>query len=128
MAKKVLGGFFFAGALLVLIGAIANGSLFSDRGSTAATYGYFLGTILPIVVYVLSGIFLINFDKPEKLNYIDGFKKRSKQSSKVMPFIIVYGVFMLFSAIGVIVSDTDNYTLSYLIAVLPHTKIGRAHV
>lgn len=120
MAKKVLGGLFFAGALLILIGAIANGSLFSDQGSAAATYGYFLGTILPVVVYVLSGIFLFNFDKPEKLNYIDGFKKRGKQSSKFIPFIVAYGAFILISAIGVGASGTDNYLLSYVIAILPY--------
>ena len=120
MAKKVLGGLFFVGALLILIGAIANGTLFSDQGSAAATYGNFLGTILPVVVYVLSGIFLLTFDKPTKLNYIEGFKKRSKQSSKFVPFMIAYGIFMLFSAIGVGASDTDNYTLSYIIAIIPY--------
>ncbi len=120
MAKKVLGSLFFAGALLILIGAIANGTLFSDRGSAAATYGNFLGTILPIVVYVLSGIFLLTFDKSTKLNYIDGFKMRSKQSSKFIPFIVAYGLFILFSAIGVGASGTDNYILSYIIAIAPY--------
>ena len=65
------------GALLILAGAVADGSLFSDQGSAAATYGNFLGTILPVVVYVLSGIFLLAFDKPTKLNYIEGFKKEA---------------------------------------------------
>ena len=120
MVKKVLGGLFFVGALLILIGAIANGTLFSDQGSAAATYGNFLGTILPVVVFVLSGIFLFTFDKPTKLNYIEGFKKRSKQSSKFVPFMIAYGIFMLFSAIGASASGTDNYALSYIVAVVPY--------
>ena len=101
MIKKVLGGLFLTGALLMLIGAIANGSLFSDQGSTAATYGNFLGTIIPIIIYVLSGIFLLTFDNPTKLNYIDGFKKRSKQSSKVIALFVIclvlYGFLFFFS-------------------------------
>lgn len=67
MVKKVLGSLFFLGALLLLIGAIANGTLFSDRGSVAATYGFFLGTIIPIILYILSGIFLFTFDSATKL-------------------------------------------------------------
>jgi uncharacterized membrane protein HdeD (DUF308 family) len=120
VAKKILGILFFVGALLILVGSIANGSLFSDQGSAAATYGNFLGTIIPIIIYVLCGIFLLTFDNPTKLNYIDGFKKRSKQSSKFIPLMIAYGVLMLFSAMGVGASDTDNYILSYLIAIVPY--------
>ena len=120
MVKKVLGGLFFFGALLILVGAIVNGSLFSDQGSAAATYGNFLGTMIPVVTYVLSGIFLLAFDKPTKLNYIEGFKKRSKQSSKFVPFMIAYVVFMLFSAIGLGASGADNYTLSYIVAIIPY--------
>ena len=118
--KKILGGLFFAGALAMLIGAIANGTLFSDQGSEAATYGNFLGTILPVVTYVLSGIFLITFDAPTKLNYIEGFKKRSKQSSKFVLFMVVYGVFMLFSAMAAGASGTDNYVLGFIIASVPY--------
>lgn len=101
MAKKVLSGLFFAGALLILISAIANGSLFSDQGSAAATYGKFLGTIILIIIYVLCGIFLLTFDNPTKINYIDGFKKRSKQSSVIIAFFVIcavlYGVLFFFS-------------------------------
>lgn len=120
MVKKVLGGLFFVGALLMLIGSIANGTLFSDQGSAAATYGNFIGTILPIVVYVLSGFFLFTFDNPTKLNYIDGFKKRSKQSFVFIPLIVVYNIFILFCALGVGLSGTDNYILSYIIAIVPY--------
>ena len=116
--KKILGSLFFVGAFLMLIGAIVSGTLFSDQGSVAATYGNFLGTIIPIVVYVLSGLFLLTFDNPTKLNYIDGFKKRTKQSSKFILFIIAYGILMLFSFIGVVASGTDSYLLSYLVAVI----------
>ena len=34
--------------------------------------------------------------------------------------MIAYGVFMLFSAIGVGASGTDNYILSYIIAIVPY--------
>ncbi len=115
MSKKVLGYLFFAGAILLLIGTIANGTLFSDQGSTAATYGNFFGTLIPIIVYVLSGIFLITFDTPTKLNYIDGFKKRSKQCSKIVLFISIYVIFLLFSVIGVITSNNYNTALHNII-------------
>ena len=120
MVKKIYGGLFFVGALLILVGAAFNGTLFSDQGSAAATYGSFIGTMLPVVAYVLSGIFLLTFDAPTKLNYIDGFKKRSKQASKFVPFIMAYSFFMLLAAIGVGASGTDNYVLSFIIAVIPY--------
>lgn len=120
MIKKVLGGLFFICALLILIGSIANGTLFSDQGSAAATYGKSIGTLIPIIVYVLSGIFLITLDNPTKLNYIEGFKKRSKQSSKFIIFIVVYVLFILISTIGVVASNAENYVLAYIITVTPY--------
>ena len=95
MGKKILSGIFWVYAVVALVGAIGNGSLFSDQGSAAATYGYFLGTVLPIVLLILEGIFLIGFDKPTKMNYIDGFKKRSKQTANLTVLMIVNALFFL---------------------------------
>lgn len=118
MVKKVLGGLFFAAALLVLIGAVANGTLFSDQGTAAQTYGRFVGTLLPVIIYVLSGIFLLAFDGPTKINYIDGFKKRSKQASECILFMVAYGVLVLFAAIGAGSSGADM--LGCIIGILPY--------
>lgn len=120
MVKKAFGGLFFAGALFLLIGAISNGTLFSDKGSAAATYGTFLGTIIPVVLYVFSGIFLFTFDDAAKMSYIDGFKKRSKQSSKFVVFIAAYGVLLLFAAIGAGAAGAGYGVLGYIMAFLPY--------
>ena len=120
MVKKILGGFLFIIAALILIGAIANGSFMSDRGSAASTYGAFVGTMLPIVVNVIAGIFLFRFDGVYKKNYVEGFKARKKQCSKIVAFIVVYAVFMLFAGIGAGMSGTDNYLLSYIVSALPY--------
>lgn len=120
MAQKILGALFFIGALLILVGDIANGTLFSDQGSEASTYGIFLGTLIPIVIYVFSGFFLFTFDNATKLSYIDGFKKRSKQSSKFIIFIVAYTILMIFATIGVSKSYTDSFTLSFIKAIIPY--------
>ena len=120
MGKKILGGLFLAAAALVLIGAAGNGTLFSDQGSAAATYGNFVGTLIPVVLYVLSGIFLLTFDNPTKMNYIDGFKKRSRQSSKFIFFIAAYAIMVFFASIGAGLSATDNFVLSMVIGIAPY--------
>lgn len=120
MFKKVLGGAFFAGALFLLIGAISNGSLSRDHGSSAATFGFFVGTLAPVIIYALSGLFLFTFDNTTTLNYIEGFKKRSKQSSSIVAFIAAYGVLLLFAAIGAGAAGTSLGVLGYLLVFLPY--------
>lgn len=120
MGKKILGILFFVGALLLLVGSVASGSLFSDQGSVATTYGNFLGILVPIILYILSGIFLLTYDNPTKINYIDGFKKRSKQNSKIIVFIVFYAILILITSIGVGASYTDNYFLSFIVAIIPY--------
>lgn len=120
MIRKILGGLLFLVAALGLIGSIANGSFMSDRGSAAATYGTFVGTMLPIITNVLAGIFLMSFDGVYKKAYIEGYKARKKQCSKIVLFIIVYAVFMFFACIGVGASETDNYLLAFVVSVLPY--------
>lgn len=120
MFKKVLGVLFFVGAVLILVGSIANGSLFKDTGSAAANLGALFGKAMVIIAYILSGIFMFTFDSPKKLNYIDGFKKRSSQVSKITVFIIVYIILMVFAGFGAATSGTDNFILSYIIAIIPY--------
>lgn len=120
MVRKILGGLHFVAAALTLIGSIANGSFMSDRGPAAATYGAFVGTMLPIIVYVLTGIFLMKFDGVYKKTYIEGFRNRKKQCSKILVFIVIYFVFMFFAAIGAGTSGTDNFLLTFVVSVLPY--------
>lgn len=120
MVRKILGGFLFVIAALILIGSIASGSFMSDRGSAAATYGTFIGTMLPIITNALAGIFLMRFDDVYKKTYIEGFKARRKQCSKFVLFIVTYAMFMFFASIGVGASGTDNYLLSFVISALPY--------
>lgn len=120
MVKKALGGLFLIAAVFLLVLYIFNGSLFSDRGTAAATYGYFLGKIISIVLYVFSGIFLLGFDSATKINYIDGFKKRSKQSSKIVVFITLYFIIFAVVTMRVSASDPENYLISWLVAVIPY--------
>lgn len=120
MVKKILGGLFWVLSALILIGSIANGSFMSDRGSVAATYGAFAAIMIVIITNIFAGIFLMRFDGVYKKTYVEGFKVRKKQCSKIVLFIVVYGVFMLFASIGVVVSGTDNFFLTYIIAELPY--------
>ena len=119
MGKKILGILFFVIALLVVIGFIGDGAVLG-QGSSAATIGSFIGTLLPVILYIFSGIFLLTFDNPTKINYIDGFKKRSKQSSKMVVFMVAYAFLMLLVAVGVGASDTNNFVLSFVVTVLPY--------
>lgn len=102
----------------MLIGTIANGTLFSDRDSVAATYGFFLGTIIPIILYVLSGIFLFTFDSAMKSNYIDGFKKRSKQCSKLIFFIVAYVLLIFFASMGIDTFYEDNFVFVFILIIV----------
>ncbi len=120
MVKKLLGGLLFAESALILIGSVANGSFARDRGSAAATFGYFLGILLPIIVNVFAGIFLMIFDSVSKKTYIEGFKARKKQCSGIVLFIVIYAVFMFFTGLGIGVSGTDHYFLTFIVATLPY--------
>lgn len=112
MGKKFLGILFFVAALLILAVSIVNGSLFSDKGSVAETYGNFFGTLIPVVFYALSGIFLFKFDNPTKINYIDGFKKRRKQATVVIVLFVVSAVlyFVMSLGLGIVVSAKTGLT------------------
>ncbi len=120
MVKKIFGGLFFAVAALALIGITASETVFADRGSAAEMFGFALGVLIPVVLYVLSGLFLFMFDRATKLNYVEGFKKRSKQCSQIVVFLVAYGVLMLFSAIGAGASGADNFVMSFLVGCLPY--------
>ena len=61
MIRKILGGVLILEAALIIIGSIVNGSFMSDQGSAAATYGTFVGTMLPVIVNVFGGIFITKF-------------------------------------------------------------------
>lgn len=120
MIRKILGGLLFVEAALIVIGSIANGSFMSDQGSAAATYGTFVGTMLPVIVNILGGIFLFRFDKVYKQTYIDGFNARKKQCSKFILFVVFYALAMFLAGIGAGASGADNFFLAFIIAALPY--------
>ena len=121
MTKKILGGLFLAVAAFLLITYIATGTLFADYGSAAFTYGVFIGKLIPIVLYTLSGLFLLGFDKAEKMRYIDGFRCRSKQSKQMIAFIVVYVVIMAFSILTPKDGDSVFEAVLYnIVAMLPY--------
>lgn len=120
MLRKICGGLLLAEAALILIGSIANGSLMSDYGSAAATYGRFVGTMIPVVADVLGGWFLLRFDRVYQMGYADGFRARSKQCTKIVWLLGVYAVAMMFAGIGAGAAGTRHFLPSFVVAVLPH--------
>lgn len=120
MAKKVIGILFFVAAALATIGAFATGNMESNLKSGAAAVGFYAGLLLPVVVYVLSGIFFLTFDKVYKLNYVNGFNARAKQCSKIVVFLVIYVVFLFFVGVGAGASGADNFILVFLVSALPY--------
>ena len=118
MGKKIIGILMLIIAILSLIGSIANGSLFEDRGSAAATYGGFIGTLLPILLYVISGIFLIVFDSAAKSGASKGFNKRKAQCSGIIVLFVLWSllaILVIFSA-SINSGATGNF-LSFLMII-----------
>lgn len=120
MIRKILGGLLILEAALIIIGSIVNGSFMSDQGSAAATYGTFVGTMLPVIVNVFGGIFLFGFDKVYKQNYIDGFNARKKQCTKVILFVAFYAFAVILTGMGAGASGADNYFLAFIVTALPY--------
>ncbi len=121
MVKKIIGILFIIIAILSLIGSIANGSLFEDRGSTAATYGGFTGTIIPIILFVVSGIFLIVFDSASKSAPAKGFNKRKAQCSGIIVLLVLWSLLaipVIFAA-GINLGTLGNF-LSFLMTIIPY--------
>lgn len=69
---------FFVIATLLIIGVIYD-FVFTYRSigyafdSIPRYIGYVTGTMIPILLYVFTGIFLFNFDRAYKRNYVEEF-------------------------------------------------------
>lgn len=120
MFRKILGILFLVAAALVLIGSIATGSLMSDRGSAAATYGAFTGTMLAVVLYVLAGVFLLRFDGVYQKSRMEGYRIRARQCTFILLFVFAFLILMLMAGIVTGLAALENFILSYLLAALPH--------
>ena len=120
MLRKILGILFLVAAALVLIGSIATGSLLGDRGSAAATYGAFTGTMLAVVLYVLAGVFLLRFDSVYQKSHVEGYKIRARQCTFILLFVFAFLILMLMAGIVTGLSAPENFLLSYLLAALPY--------
>lgn len=118
MAKKIIGICLVVVAFLMIMSVAISGNLFADMGSAVETYGYFLGQIIPVITFGLSGVYLFNFDRATNWSFIDGFKKRSKQAAKFVPFIVAYSVLFVASLAGAVMSASGNYWLNFIIGVV----------
>lgn len=119
MFKKILGVIFFVLAGLSLIGTIPN---IPVGASGPVLFGWILGSIIPIVLFVLSGIFMFRFDGAKKKNYIDGLKMRGKQCRKILTFFIIYMLLFFVTCLSAVRSFvlSDNFILLCVIAVIPY--------
>ena len=119
MIKKIFGGLLCIFAVLVVVGSIANGNLFGNNGSVAETIGTSLGTLIPVVLYILSGIFLITFEKTRKLNYIEGFRKRGKQIRTIVFFVIIYAILM----ISTFFTSSNRISMLYMYGYIDNVNV-----
>ncbi len=120
MAKKLLGILLILEAVLILYGLISKGMLFADYGTAAATYGNFVGNLIPIVVNVLAGIYLCLFDNVYKMNYRDGFVTRQKQCTQMLAFTLIYVVLLFCVDMGQGMIRVGNRFLTYIVGALPY--------
>ena len=120
MVRKILSVLLWIESALIVIGSIANGSLLGDAGATAATLGTMVGTLLPVVVNILGGVFLWRFDRVCRQIYIDGFNARKSQCVRILLFVVFYGAAMFLAGIGAGASGADNYTVAFLLSALPY--------
>lgn len=118
MGKKILGILFFVAAALVLIGTLAGSSLAGVRG--VAFVSMLIGTLLPVLCYILSGVFLCTFDKVYTMDYMQGFQKRKTQSSQILMFVLAYSILTLLVSFGTFFTVSHNFLLNYLKRILPY--------
>lgn len=118
MAKKIIGALFLVFAVIIVVSSIANGSLFADHGSAPATYGAFLGILLPVIANIASGILFLTFDNVLNKPIIEGFKTRGKQAAALTVFAIVY-VFLSVAAYLSILASFPETFFEYLVILAP---------
>ena len=110
MIKKIMGGLLICMAILTLLGAIENEDVFS---------------IIPVIVFVCSGIFLITFDGIKKLSHIERIKKRSTQNVLIVVFTVLYVLFAILAGLGAVASYNTRYALggddNFLMLVITFT-------
>lgn len=109
MPRKILSILFFVAAALLVIGAIANGTLMSNL----------LANLLVTVLYALAGLFLLRFDDVYQKPRVEGFKLRARQCTFIKAFVVVFMLLTLLVAIGVGASGRDNFIVSFPVAALP---------
>ena len=129
--KKVASILFWIVALLSAIGAVGN-LMSNDFSNIAEASGFFIGSMIPVVLYVLSGILLFNFDNVEKMDFIRGVKARQKQNVRIIVYMVIFALlffFVVFSStitvLNAITSGSDdvnivNVVINALIALLPY--------
>lgn len=109
MPRKILSILFFVVAALLVIGAVANGTLMSN----------FLANLLVTVLYALAGLFLLRFDDVYQKSRVEGYKLRARQCTFILAFVVAFLILMLLAAIGAGASGGDNFLVGFLLAALP---------
>ena len=109
MPRKILSILFFVVAALLVIGAVANGTLMSN----------FLANLLVTVLYALAGLFLLRFDDVYQKSRVEGYKLRARQCTFILAFVVAFLILMLLAAIGAGASGRGNFLVGFLLAALP---------
>lgn len=123
MIKKIFAGLFFVVALLALIGSIINTMGILALGLFPKAIGYLIGSLIAPVLYILSGFFLLFFDRAYKMTYAEGFKLRIKQNVKIILFTVIYGVLTLGSGLVSVLNSKGSLLetwLGWFVAALPY--------
>lgn len=115
MVKKVLGGLFFVAAAVLLIGMVGNIIRAEDYD-----WGSAFASLLAVVLYVLSGIFMLRFDGVSQKKVMNGFRARKAQCSKIVLFVVIYGILAILASVGAALSMADNYIVAWILAILPY--------
>lgn len=123
MIKKIFAVIFFVAAVPALIGLFVNTVGIFSLGLYSKALGYLIGGLIGPVLYILSGFFLLFFDRAYKKTYVEGFKLRIKQNVKIILFTVIYGVLTLGSGLvsGLNAKGSLLETwLGWLVTALPY--------
>ena len=120
MLRKLGGILLLVLAVLIVVGAAANGTFTETFDTSAEKTGKIVGTLLPVVVNVFAVIFLLGFDKVYQRNYADGFRVRNKQCGTITFYLIVYIAFMMLVSFSAATSGADDFWQAFLLAELPY--------
>lgn len=114
--KKVFGVIYVLLFALSLYGSIVNGSLFSDRGSSAANSGYLLGLIFGFCSYIVMGILFFVVDFSAKASLLKCFYTRKFLLIPAIPVAIYFTLALIATAFFTIITGESILSFPMLLA------------